>query len=153
MGNDRSLGYPRHAEFLSEFTSVATRENLPRAVLRRWLLVLFGLGTSMGIERVAVTGRHGESESTLRRVRHVFVNRANPCAGLVRLVNATFAVRNESWWGTGAAGVSDRRRFGSWSSNLMTRWHQLYYGPGVLIHWHVERKSVCVYSQLGTVTP
>jgi TnpA family transposase len=32
----------------------------------------------------------------------------------------------------------------------MTEWHQRYGGPGVMIYWHVERKSVCVYSQLKT---
>lgn len=32
----------------------------------------------------------------------------------------------------------------------MTEWHQRYRGPGVMIYWHVERKSVCVYSQLKT---
>jgi hypothetical protein len=53
---------------------------------RRLLLVLFGLGTNMGIKRVAVTGKHGESEATLRRVRHLFVNRANMRAALVKLV-------------------------------------------------------------------
>lgn len=56
--------------FTNLFTTVATREAIPRAVLRRRLiLVLFALGTNMGIKRVAVTGRHGESESVLRRTR------------------------------------------------------------------------------------
>ncbi|MFJ8589635.1 hypothetical protein ACIRD2_34165 [Streptomyces sp. NPDC093595] len=37
---------------------------MSRDVLRRrLLLVLFGLGTNMGIKRVAVTGKHGESEA------------------------------------------------------------------------------------------
>jgi TnpA family transposase len=31
---------------------------------------------------------------------------------------------------------------------LMTEWHQRYGGPGVMIYWHVERRSVCIYSQL-----
>ncbi|WP_338145719.1 Tn3 family transposase [Streptomyces scabichelini] len=136
-------------DFIAEFTTVATREMLSRAVLRRrLLLVLFGLGTNMGIKRVAVTGKHGESEATLRRVRHLFVNRANMRAALVKLVNATFAVRDEMWWGTGTACASDSRKFGAWSSNFMTEWHQRYRGPGVMIYWHVERKSVCIYSQL-----
>ncbi|TXS19676.1 hypothetical protein EAO68_02060 [Streptomyces sp. wa22] len=26
--------------------------------------------------------------------------------------------------------------------------HQRYRGPGVTIYWHVEKKSLCVYSQL-----
>ncbi len=30
----------------------------------------------------------------------------------------------------------------------MTEWHARYRGPGVMIYWHVERRSVCVYSQL-----
>ncbi|MFF6815230.1 Tn3 family transposase [Streptomyces sp. NPDC012403] len=136
-------------DFIAEFSSVATRENLSKDVLRRrLLLVLFALGTNMGIKRVAVTGKHGESEATLRRVRHLFVNRANMRAALVRLVNATFAARDEMWWGTGTACASDSRKLGSWSSNLMTEWHQRYRGPGVMIYWHVERKSVCIYSQL-----
>jgi TnpA family transposase len=32
----------------------------------------------------------------------------------------------------------------------MTEWHARYGGPGVMIYWHVERKSVCIYSQLKT---
>ncbi len=124
--------------FTSEFTSVATREAVPKAVLRRrLLLVLFALGTNMGIKRVAVTGKHGESEAVLRRVRHLFVNRANLRSALVRLVNSTFAARDAAWWGEGTA-----------SSNFMTEWHQRYRGPGVMIYWHVEKKSLCVYSQL-----
>ncbi|WP_199923927.1 Tn3 family transposase [Streptomyces scabiei] len=135
--------------FTGEFTSVATREAVPKAVLRRrLLLVLFALGTNMGIKRVAVTGKHGESEAVLRRVRHLFVNRTNLRAALVRLVNATFSARDQAWWGEGTACASDSKKFGSWSSNFMTEWHQRYRGPGVMIYWHVEKKSLCVYSQL-----
>jgi hypothetical protein len=135
--------------FTSEFASVATREAGPKAVLRRrLLLVLFALGTNMGIKRVAVTGKHGETEAVLRRVRHLFVNRTNLRSALVRLVNATFAARDQTWWGEGTACASDSKKFGSWSSNFMTEWHQRYRGPGVMIYWHVEKKSLCVYSQL-----
>lgn len=89
--------------FTSEFTSVATREAVPKAVLR---------------------------------------------AALVRLVNATCAARDAAWWGEGTACASDSKKFGSWSSNFMTEWHQRYRGPGVMIYWHVEKRSLCVYSQL-----
>ena len=30
----------------------------------------------------------------------------------------------------------------------MTEWHVRYRGPGVMIYWHVEKKSTCIYSQL-----
>ncbi len=29
-------------------------------------------------------------------------------------------------------------------------WHVRYRGPGVMIYWHVDRKALCVYSQLRT---
>ena len=32
----------------------------------------------------------------------------------------------------------------------MTKWHARYGSPSIMIYWHVERKSVCVYSQLKT---
>lgn len=50
--------------------------------------------------------------------------------------------------GMGTACASDSKKFGSWESNLMTEWHQRYGGPGVMVYWHVERKSTCIYSQL-----
>jgi len=57
-------------------------------------------------------------------------------------------MRDPHWWGDGTACASDAKKFGSWSSNLMTEYHVRYGGHGVMIYWHVEKKSVCVYSQL-----
>lgn len=34
----------------------------------------------------------------------------------------------------------------------MTEWHQRYGGPGIMVYWHVERKSVCIYSQVTSTT-
>jgi TnpA family transposase len=70
-----------------------------------------------------------------------------------RLVNATLAARDRAPWGDGTACASDSRRFGSCSSNLMTGYHVRYGGPGVMIYWHVERRSACIYSQLKTARP
>jgi hypothetical protein len=133
----------------SGFASVASQERIPREVLRRrLLLVLFALGTNMGISQMVATGEHGESEAALRHVRRHFVTRDNLRRAITRLVNATFQVREAAWWGSGTACASDSKRFGAWESNLMTEWHARYDGPGVMIYWHVERKSVCIYSQL-----
>ena len=66
-----------------------------------------------------------------------------------RVVNATFAVRQTAIWGHGSTTcASDSKKFGAWDQNLMTEWHVRYGGRGVMIYWHVERKSVCIYSQL-----
>jgi len=32
----------------------------------------------------------------------------------------------------------------------MTEWHARYGGRGIMIYWHVERRSTCIYSQLKT---
>jgi len=61
-----------------QFATVASREASPWAVLRRrLLLVLFALGTNMGIKRIVSTGGHGESEAALRHVRRMYVSPAS----------------------------------------------------------------------------
>ena len=65
------------------------------------------------------------------------------------MVNAIFAARLPEIWGEGTtACASDSKKFGAWDQNLMTEWHVRYGGRGVMIYWHVERKSACIYSQL-----
>nr|WP_278192693.1 Tn3 family transposase [Streptomyces kasugaensis] len=85
---------------------------------------LFGLGTNMRIKRVAVTGEHGESEAMPRRVRHLLVNRANMRAAVRKLVNATFAVRDEMWWGTAPRAPPTAASSAPGPPALMTEWHQ-----------------------------
>jgi hypothetical protein len=52
-------------------------------------------------------------------------------------------------WGHGTtACASDSKKFGAWDQNLMTEWHARYGGRGVMIYWHIDRKSACIYSQL-----
>jgi TnpA family transposase len=136
-------------EFTDEFVSTASREVIDRDLLRRRLLLtLFALGTNMGIKAVVSSGEHGETETALRYVRRHYVTRDNLHRAITRVVNATFDARDPRWWGTGTSCASDSKKFGSWESNLMTEWHNRYGGPGVMIYWHVERKSLCVYSQL-----
>ena len=135
--------------FTDCFASVASREVLDRATLsRRLLLVLFALGTNMGIRQMAVTGEHGVGESELRHVRSTFVTRENLRAAITTVVNATLEARDPAWWGEATSTASDSKRFASWDSNLMTEFHARYGGYGVMIYWHVERGRLCVYSQL-----
>ena len=136
-------------EFTNEFASTASREVIDRDTLRRRLLLaVFALGTNMGIKGVVSTGDHGETETALRYVRRHYITRDNLRRAITRVVNATFEARDPRWWGTSTACASDSKKFGSWESNLMTEWHNRYGGPGVMIYWHVERRSMCIYSQL-----
>jgi hypothetical protein len=100
--------------FTDEFVSVATREALPKDVLRRRLLLcLFALGTNMGIRQMVATGEHEEDEGALRRVRASHITRENLRAAIVKVVNATFAARDPRWWGKATTTASDSKRFGS----------------------------------------
>ena len=139
--------------FTREFTSIASRQVTdPETLRRRLLLVLFGLGTNMGVKRVAdgaaSAGSQADSEAALRRARRLFISRDNLRDAIRRVVNETLAARDNSLWGEGTSCASDSRKFGSWSSNFMTEWHQRYGGPGIMVYWHVERRSVCIYSQV-----
>ncbi len=67
------------------------------------------------------------------------------------MVNATLRARHPGIWGEGTtACAADSKQFGAWDQNLMTEWHRRYGGRGVMIYWHVERRSTCIYSQLQT---
>jgi TnpA family transposase len=104
----------------------------------------------MGIKQVidSAGDDSGDTEAALRRIRRLWVNRESLRRAVTRLVNATLAARDSLWWGEGTARASDSKKFGSWSSNFMSGYHVRYGGPGVMIYWHVERRSVCFYSQL-----
>ncbi len=135
--------------FSDLFPSVAAREVMDKATLgKRLLLVLFALGTNMGIRQMAATGEHGVGEAELRHVRATYVTRENLRAAVTAVVNATLDAREPQWWGEATTTASDSKRFASWDSNLMTEFHARYGGYGVMIYWHVDKGRLCVYSQL-----
>lgn len=69
-------------------------------------------------------------------------------------MNATLRARHPGIWGEGTtACAADSKQFGTWDQNLMTEWHSRYGGRGIMIYWHVERRSTCIYSQLKTCSP
>ncbi len=131
------------------FTSVASRERIPREVLqRRLLLCLYGLGTNTGLKRLP-SADAGTSYSDLRYVRSRYIHKEQLRNAIAHVANAIFAVRLETIWGEGTtACASDSKKFGAWNQNLLTEWHIRYRGPGIMIYWHVERKPTCIYSQL-----
>lgn len=44
--------------------------------------------------------------------------------------------------------ASDSTHSGAFDQNIFTEYHNRYGGRGVLIYWHVERKSMAIHSQL-----
>jgi len=137
--------------FTDAFRTVTDHENLSRATLQeRLLLCLNGLGTNTGLKRMA-PGQTDVVYKDLLYVRRRFITRESLRDAVARVVNATLRTRHPAIWGEGTtACAADSKQFGAWDQNLMTEWHVRYGGRGVMIYWHVERRSTCIYSQLKT---
>ncbi len=135
--------------FTRLFRSPTAWESLDRETLQsRLLLVLYGIGTGASLKRVSM-GHDGVSYRDLLYVRRRFITKDQLRQAIAEVVNRIFQVRLPHIWGEGTtACASDSRHFRAWDQNLMTEWHVRYGKPGIMIYWHVERKSACIYSQL-----
>jgi TnpA family transposase len=132
---------------LQHVTAAAGRGDMPPEVLaERLLLAVYAYGTNIGLRAVAGAG-HGEDD--LRYVRRRYLTAEVARALAVEIANATFAARQHTIWGAGSAAVaSDSTHFGAFDQNIFSEYHNRYGGRGVLIYWHVERKSMAIHSQL-----
>nr|WTA00238.1 transposase [Streptomyces sp. NBC_00857] len=89
----------------------------------------------------------------LRYVRRRYLSAEAARAIAVQIANATFAARSTELWGQGSTAVaSDSTHVRAYDQNLFTEWHSRYGGRGVLIYWHVEKKSLAIHSQLINCT-
>ncbi len=131
------------------FKSPTAWESLERSVLQpRLLLCLYGLGTNTGLKRMS-SGELSVSYKDLLYIRRRFISKDQLRNAIRQVVNAIFRARNPEIWGEGTtACASDSKKFGAYDQNLMTEWHVRYGGRGIMIYWHVERRSTCIYSQL-----
>lgn len=111
-------------DFTGLFTTSATREALPKEVLRkRLLLCLYGLGTNTGLKRVGAGDPDGSTYQDLRYVRRKYITRERLRAAIAHLANAVFRIRRPEIWGEGStACASDSKKFGAWDQNLLTEW-------------------------------
>jgi TnpA family transposase len=126
-----------------------SREVLARDTLqRRLLLCLHGLGTNAGLKRMC-SGGNPDGYDELKYVKDRYLHKDGLRAAIARVCNAIFAVRDPLIWGEATTAVaSDSKQFGAWDQNLMTEHHRRYGGRGVMVYWHVEKRSACIHSQL-----
>jgi TnpA family transposase len=135
--------------FTKHLKTTATHERLDREIIRRRSLIsLYGIGTNMGLKAVS-TNRLGESYMDLEYLKRKFINKDNLRAAITDVVNKTLKVRDPRIWGSATTTcASDSKKFGAWDQNLRAEWHNRYHGRGIMIYWHVEKKSMCIYSQV-----
>ncbi len=138
-------------DFTRNFKTMGTREIIDRETLqKRLLLCLYGMGTNTGLKRIN-TGINGENYQDLLYVRRRYIHKDQLRSAIGDVINAIFEIRLPYIWGDGTTTcASDSKHFGAYDQNLMTQYHRRYGGRGVMIYWHVEKKSTCIYSQLKT---
>lgn len=54
----------------------------------------------------------------------------------------------EVWENCSTSLASDSTHFKASDQNLMSQFHPRYRNTGVMVYWHVDRNSICIYSQL-----
>jgi len=135
--------------FTDAFRGLGDREILSRETLQpRLLLCLYALGTNTGLKRI-LAGENSFTYDELRHVRERYIHKEALRVAIAKVVNATLSIRNSDIWGEGTMGcASDAKKIHAWDQNLMSEWHVRYKGRGVMVYWHVEKNSLCVYSQL-----
>jgi TnpA family transposase len=134
--------------FTDLFQSAGNREILDRATIqKRLLLCLHALGTNIGLKLTGTEVREHELRYILRR----FITR-DAVRDAIRLVaNEIFRVRQPHIWGEGTTScAADSKQFAASDQNLLSEWHTRYGGRGIMVYWHVEKKSTCIYSQVKT---
>ncbi len=136
--------------FTQHFQTAAARTGLNQQTLqKRLLLCLYALGSNAGFKRMA----HAEKPQDLHYIKRRFINKDNLRAAIAEVVNAIFKARSPHIWGEATtACASDSKKFAAWDQNLLTEWHIRYRGPGIMVYWHIDKKSACIHSQVKNVS-
>lgn len=139
-----------HTGFTECFKSSGDRQILDQNILQpRLLLTLYALGTNTGLKRVLAGDGRAFTFDELRHVRERYIHKDALREAIAKVVNATLKIRQSQIWGEGTTScASDSKKLHAWDQNLMSEWHVRYKGPGIMIYWHVEKKSLCIHSQI-----
>jgi TnpA family transposase len=124
----------------------------PSDLQKRLLLGIFGIGSNTGLKRISIAN-DDVNYSDLRYVKKRHINATNIRNAIRMVVNDVLKIRNPDVWGNATTTVScDSTHLFAWDQNLMSEWHFRYRKKGVMIYWHVDQKSLCIYSQLKDCT-
>lgn len=139
--------------FTKELETVGKSSNISSADLqKRLLLCIFGIGSNTGLKRISIAN-DDVNYSDLRYVKKRHINATNIRNAIRTMVNKVLKVRDPDVWGEATTTVAcDSTHLFAWDQNLMSEWHFRYGKKGVMIYWHVDKKSLCIYSQLKDCT-
>jgi TnpA family transposase len=139
--------------FTKELQTIGKGSSINESDLqKRLLLCIFGIGSNTGLKRISIAN-DDINYSDLRYVKKRHINVINIRSAIRTLVNHTLQIRDPNVWGEATTTVAcDSTHLFAWDQNLMSQWHFRYGKKGVMIYWHVDKKSLCIYSQLKDCT-
>lgn len=142
---DILINFTKNLETITKSSSVADHN-----LRKRLLLCIYGIGSNTGLKRISIA--NGDvNYSDLRYTKKRYINATNVRNTIRFIINNILKIRNPDIWGIATTTVAcDSTKVSSWDQNLMSEWHRRYRGKGVMIYWHVDKKSLCIYSQLKT---
>lgn len=139
------IGFTKHCRGSSRFQKMVID-----VLRKRLLLCFYGIGSNIGLKRASIANEFS-AESELRYVKRRHINIEGVRAAIVDVINEIIAIRDPLIWGEATTGVvCDSKHISCWDQNLMTQFHARYRKRGVMVYWHVDQKSLCIYSQLKT---
>ena len=137
--------------FTNQMETIAKSSSITATSLRkRLLLCLYSIGSNTGLKRISIA--NGDvNYSDLRYTKKRYINATNVRDAIRLVINNVLKVRNPDVWGEATTSVAcDSTKISAWDQNLINEWHHRYQGRGVMIYWHVDKKSLCIYSQLNS---
>lgn len=139
--------------FLREFKPLLTKTILPQKTINKHLtFCLYGLGTNVGLAAMAAATDQ-VSESQLRHIKDAFIDFENIESANRILVESILRVRDPYIWGEpGIACASDSKQYAAWDHNPVAQKHMRYGSSGIMVYWHVERRSLCIFSRVKRVS-
>ena len=135
--------------FSKNFKNVGFRNKIsPGTLQKRLLLCIYGLGSNVGLKRVANTNTR-ESYGDLRYVKNRYLGIDAIRLAIQDVVNAILKDRDPEIWGENIVGCAcDSKRFNVWIQNLFAAWHGRYHAHGLMVYTHIDTKSAPIYMQI-----
>ena len=145
--SDLRINFTKELETIGKGSSIKASD-----LQKRLLLCIFGIGSNTGLKRIS-SANDDVHYNDLRYVKKRHINVTNIRNAIRVIVNNVLQIRNPDLWGRATTTVScDSTHLFAWDQNLMSEWHFRYGKKGVMIYWHVDQKSLCIYSQLKDCT-
>ena len=136
-------------DFINEFYYSGDKEILDKEIVKqRLLLAILGYGTNTGLKSVSA-GSNNVSYSELQYIKDRYFDPDNIREAIRKMINYLLSIQvPEVWENCSTSLASDSTHFKASDQNLMSQFHPRYRNTGVMVYWHVDRNSICIYSQL-----